>query len=52
MFGPVVSTEAHLTFSGARTHSNSNAEMTPVLEALPFLSSRGPVTHVDQSRIF
>ena len=28
MFVPVVTTEAHLAFSGARTHSNNTAEMT------------------------
>ena len=28
VFGPVITTEAHLTFSGARTHSNNTAEMT------------------------
>ena len=27
MFGPVVTTEAHLAFSGARAHSNNTAEM-------------------------
>ena len=27
MFGPVFTTEAHLTFSGARIHSNNTAEM-------------------------
>ena len=36
MFGPVVTTEAHLAFSGARTHSNT-AEMTAMIEALSFL---------------
>ena len=33
MFGPVVTTEAHLAFSGARTHSNNTAEMTAMIEA-------------------
>ena len=28
MFGPVITAEAHLAFSGARTHSNNTAEMT------------------------
>ena len=31
-FGPVVTTEAHLAFSGARTRSNNTAEMTAVNE--------------------
>ena len=29
MFGLVVTTEAHLAFSGARTHSNNTAEILP-----------------------
>ena len=43
MFGPVVTTEAHLAFSGARTHSNNTAEMTAMIEALSFLGPHGPV---------
>ena len=34
MFGPVITTEAHLAFSGARTHSNNTAEMSSMIEAL------------------
>ena len=34
MLGPVVNTEAHIAFSGARTHSNNTAEMTAMIEAL------------------
>ena len=45
MFGPVVTTEAHLAFSGARTHFNNTAEMTATIEAFSFLGSRGPVAH-------
>ena len=45
MLGPVVTTETHLAFSGARTHSNNTAEMTAMIEALSFLGPRGPVTH-------
>ena len=52
MFGPVITTEAHLAFSGARTHSNNIAEMTAMIEALSFLGPRGPVTPDEQSRIF
>ena len=37
MFGPVVTTEAHLAFSGAKAHSNNTAEMTAMVEALSFL---------------
>ena len=43
MFGPVVTTEAHLAFSGARAQSNNTAEMTAIVEALSFLGPRGPV---------
>ena len=45
MFGPVVTTEAHFAFSGARAHSNNTAEMTAMVEALSFLGphlSSGP----------
>ena len=43
MFGPVITTEAHLAFSGARTHSNNTAEMTAMIEALSCLGPHGPV---------
>ena len=49
MFGPVITTEAHLAFSGARSHSNNTAEMTAMFEALSFLCPRGPVTRDEQS---
>ena len=52
MFGPVVTTEAHLGFSGARTHSNNTAEMTAMIEALSFLGPQGPVARDEQSCIF
>ena len=52
MFGPVVTTEAHVAFSGAGTHSNNTAEMTAMIEALSFLGPRGPVNPDEQSRIF
>ena len=51
MFGPIVTTEDHLAFSGARTHSNT-AEMTAVIEALSFLGAHGPVTRDEQSCIY
>ena len=50
MFGPVVTVEAHLAFSGARTHSNNTTEMTAMIEAFSFLGDRGPVTYDEQSR--
>ena len=43
MFGLVITNEAHLAFSGARTHSNNTAEMTAMIEALAFLGPHGPV---------
>ena len=49
LFGPVVNTEAHLAFSGARTHSNNTPEMTAMIEALSFL---GPVTRDEKSCIY
>ena len=42
MFGPVVTTEAYLAFSGARTHSNNTAEMTATIEVLSFLGLHDP----------
>ena len=51
MFGPVVTTEAHLAFCGARTHSNNTAEMTAMIEALSFLGPHGPVARDEQSCI-
>ena len=50
MFGPVVTTEAHLAFSGAGIHST--AEMTAMIEALSFLGPRVPVTCNEQSCIY
>ena len=41
MFGPVITTEAHLPFSGARTHSNNTDEMSVMIYALSFLGLRG-----------
>ena len=51
MFAPVVTIEVHLAFSGARTHSNSTAEMTAAIEAFSFLGLCGPVTRDEQSCI-
>ena len=48
MFHPVIITEAHLAFSGARTHSNNTAEMTAMVEALSFLGPHGPVARDEQ----
>ena len=51
MFGPVITTEAHLAFSGAGIHSNNSAEMTAMVEALSFLGPHGPVARDEQSCI-
>ena len=42
MFGPGITTEAHLAFGGARTHSDNTAEMSAMIEALCFLGPHGP----------
>ena len=52
IFGPVVTSEAHLAFSGARTHSNNTAEMIAMVEELSFLGLRGPVARDSNSCIF
>ena len=52
MFGPVVITEAHLAFSGARIHSNNTADMTAMNKALSFLGPRGPVARDMDSCIY
>ena len=52
MFGPVVTTEAHLAFSGARAHSNNTAEMTAMIEPLSFLGPHAPVARDEQSCIY
>ena len=52
MFGPVVGTEAHLAFSGARTHSSNTAEMTAKSEALSFFGPHGLVARYEQSCVY
>ena len=52
MFGPVVNTEIHPAFSGARTHSNNIAVMTAMIEALSSLGHHGPVVRDEQSCIY
>ena len=52
VFGPVITTETHIAFSGARAHSNTTAEMTAMIEALSFLGPRGPDTHETSSCIY
>ena len=47
MFGPVVTTEAHLAFAGARVHSNNSAEMSAIVEA-----PHGPVDRDACSCVF
>ena len=53
MFGPVIATEAHIAFAGARSHSNNNtAEMSDLVEALSFLGPHGPIARDAHSCIF
>ena len=52
MFSLVVTTEAHLAFSGSGTHSNNTAEMIAIIEALSFLGSHGPLARDEQSCIY
>ena len=52
MFGPVITTEAHLAFSGARTHSNNTDEMSAMNEALSFLGPRGLVARDANSCVY
>ena len=44
MFGPVITTEAHLAYAGARIHSNITAELSSITEAHSFLGPHCPVT--------
>ena len=52
MFGPVITTEAHPAFSGARPHSNNIAEMSAMIEALSFHGPHGPVARDVESCIY
>ena len=52
MFGPVITTEAHLAYSGARTHSNNTADMPAMIEALSFLGPHGLVARDANSFIY
>ena len=52
MFGLVVTTEVHLAFCGAITHSINTAEMTVIIKALSFLGPRGPVAREEPSCIW
>ena len=52
MFGPVVTTEAHLAFAIARIHSNNTAEMSAMIEALFLSWAHGPVARDAHSCAF
>ena len=52
LLGPVITTEAHLAFAGARTHSNNTTEMSAMIEALSFLGPFGPVARDANSCIY
>ena len=52
MIGPVVTTQAHLAFSGDRSHTNNTGEMSAMIEALSFLGPFGPLARDAISCIF
>ena len=52
MFGPVITTEAHLACAGARIHSNNTAELSSIVEALSFQGPHGPVVRGAHSCFF
>ena len=52
MFGPVITTEAHLTYAGAKLHSNNTAEFLCITEALSFFGPKGPCSSDSQVCIF
>ena len=52
MSDPVITTQAHLAYAGARLHSNNAAELSSIIEALSFLGSNGPVACDSQACIF
>ena len=52
MFGPVIMTEAHPAFTGARTHSDNTAEISTMTEALSFLGLRGLVARDVESCVY
>ena len=51
MFGPVITTGAHLACAGARPRTNNTAELS-IIEALSFLGPAGPVARDSQACIF
>ena len=52
MFGPVITTEAHLANEGARIHSNNTAELWSIVEALSLPGPLGPAVRGSHSCIF
>ena len=52
LFGRVITTEAHLAFTGARTQYNNTDEMSAIIEALFFLGPHGPVARDANSCFF
>ena len=52
MFSLVITAEAHLAFSVARTHSDNTSEMIAMIEALSFLDLRGLVARDVESCFF
>ena len=52
MFGPVITTEAHLAYACARHHSNNTAKISSIVGDLSSLGPRGPVARDSQACIF
>ena len=52
VFGPVITTEAHLAYAGARLHPSNTAEPSSIIEALSFLGPSGPLARDSQACIF
>ena len=52
MFGPVITTEAHLAYAGARDSIPTALLNSSFIEALSFLGPSGPVSRDSQACIF
>ena len=52
MFGPVITSQAHSAYAGARLHSNNTAALSSIVEVLSFLGPHGPVARDSQACIF
>ena len=52
MFGPDITTKAHVAFASARVHSNNTAEMSALVDVFSFLGPHGPVARDAHSCVF